>query len=259
MSFGGEKMSLKQICFVGLIALAFCITAASAQDSTLRVYGMGTVQVPADTIIIAFSSQNESDNITLAEASNSELLNKTEKAIISAGVMQDEIVPNRPRGHFTYSKMICNEVNNTTSCSNLAKNVVVQRMIVKMKTSDVNQTQKVIAAAESAGSKATILGYSLNDSSKAIDQARKKALNNAKDRAENYASSVGFTLGKSMEIEEPRYPDIDVGQSYSWDKPRRMSHFGMDHFPRFDRFFGGNCVPEGVAYVTAYVSVAYKI
>jgi uncharacterized protein len=260
ISNGGKKMSSKLICLIWLVALALSAATASAQDSSLCVIGVGTVQVPTDTTIIAVNVQNDSDNLSVAEEANSNLLNQTKNALLAAGVKNEEILPDRFKGRLTSRKVICNTVNNTTTCKDVVLNAATEQIIIKMNTSDVNQTQKVIDAAKAAGAKAATLGYELRDPSNAVDQARKKALENAKAKAEYYASSYGLTLGESMQIEEPTYPDIDIGPSYGWDRPMRMSHmFWMDPFPRMDRFWEDKYIPEGTAEVTAYVSVTYKV
>lgn len=253
-------MSSKLICLMGLMALALCMAQALAQDSSLRVVGVGTVQVPADTVIIGVSVQNISGNFSLAEEANSNLLNLTEESLIAAGVKKEEIMPDRSKRRLTTHKLICNIVNNTTSCQDVTVNAAMEQMVVRLKSSDSNQTQKVIDAAESAGAKADIWGYELSDPSKAVDQARKNALDNARAKAEYYASSYGLTVGNAMEIEESTYPDIEIGPGYRWYKPWRMSHMlWMEPFPRMNRFWADNYIPEGMAEVTAYVSVTYKV
>lgn len=253
-------MSSKLICLITMVALALSVATASAQDSSLRVIGAGTVQVPTDTTIIAVDVLNSSDNLSLAEAATSNMLNQTEEALLAAGVTKDEIMPDRSKGRITSHKVVCNTVNNTSSCKDILFNAATEQMVIKLKTSDVNQTQKVIDAAESAGAKATVLGYELSDPKSAVDQARKKALENAKAKAEYYASSYGLTLGKSMQIEEPTYPDIEIGPSFwggrSWRMDRMM---WMDPFSGLNRFWKDDYIPEGMAEVTAYVSVIYEV
>lgn len=94
----------------------------------------------------------------------------------------------------------------------------------------------MIAATKSTGTDAAIMGYFLSDSSKAMSEARKKALDNAKAKAENYASSSGFSLGKAMKIEKPTYPEIEIGPTHGWEMSREMSHmFWMEPSLRMDR------------------------
>ncbi len=246
----------------GLLILVLCATAAVAENSSLRVIGEGSVLTPADTVIIAVSAQSSDDNATIAAEKNSQLLNETVDALINAGVKDDEIMPGRSKGYMRYHNLICNTENNTTTCEDVVKSLVTERMIVKLKADDENETQRVIEAAKSAGAGADVMGYSLSDPDKAIDEARKKALEDARSQAKNYAESFGFKLGKSFEIEEIAYPDIEIGPSYAndWDMPMRMhGMFWRGGFPHMGRFFGEEYIPEGMAKVTAYVGVNYEV
>ena len=252
-------MSFKLICLIGLVALALCMVTVLAQDNSIRVVGVGAVQAPTDTVIIAVGTQNDGENATLAEARSSELLNRTMDSLIAVGVRDEEIMPDRPKSYMTYHKVICSTMNNTTSCSDVAANIVEERMIIKLKTGDLSRTQKVIDAAKSSDANAAILGYALIDPSKAVDQARKKALDDAKTRAEDFATIFGFSLGKAIDVEEQTYPDIEVGPHYPLDMPWRMKHtFWMRPF-YMKPFFGGNYIPEGMAEVTAYARVTYRV
>ena len=254
-------MSSKLILWLSLAALAFC-AAASAQDSTLRVNGVGSVQVPADTTVIAFYVQNSSHNFTSAQEAASLMLNKTEQALLSAGVSQDEISPQRAKGRITTHKVICNTVNNSTDCHDAIVDAATMRMVVRLNNSDANETKRIIEAAEAAGAEADIWGYELSDPSNALEQARKKALENAKAKAAYYASSYDLTLG-AMQIEEPAYPDIEMGPSYGWERPWGMGRMHwmhwMDPFSDMDRFWRGEYIPEGMAEVTAYVRATYQV
>lgn len=247
---------------VGLLFLfvALCTTAAMAENSSLRVIGAGTVEIPADTVIISVSARSMDDNATIAAEKNSEMLNKTKGALIAAGVEESEIMPGRSKGYMEYHTVVCNTVNNTTTCKDVVTSQVTERMIVRLNTNDENEIEKVVEAAKSAGARVIILGYALNDSDKAVNEARKKALEDAKSRAEDYAAAYGFELGKSIEIEEVGYPNIEIGPSYNWDMPMRMHHgFWRNPFSMMDGFFGENYIPAGMAEVTAYTSVTYEV
>ena len=255
-------MSSKLILWLSLAALALC-AAASAQDSTLRVTGVGSVQVPADTAIIAFYVQNSSANLTSAQEAASLMLNRTEQALLAAGVSKDEIGPHRAKGHITTRKVFCSTVNNSTDCRDVIVDAATMRMVVRLKSSDANETQRVIEAAEAAGAEAAVWGYELSDPSNALEQARKKALENARAKAAYYASSYDLTLGESIQIEEPAYPDIEMGPSYGWERPWRMGRMHWMHwmapFSEMDRFWRDEFIPEGMAEVTAYVRAAYQV
>jgi uncharacterized protein YggE len=249
-----------KLILIGLLFLALCTTAAVAENSSLRVIGIGTVETPADTVIISVSAQSMDDNATIASEKNSEMLNKTRDALIAAGVEEDEIMPGRSKCYAKYRSVVCDTVNNTTTCKRMVTNQVTERMLIKLNTNDENKTKKVIEAAKSSGARAIILGYALSDPGKAVDEARKKAVDDARSRAEDYASAFRFKLGKPIEIEEIRYPNIEIGPSNYWNRPMRMHHRFWKHpFSMTDRFFGGNYIPAGTAEVTAYTGVTYEV
>jgi hypothetical protein len=172
-------------------------------------------------------------------------------------------MPERPKRYAKCYSLEYNTVNNTTTCKRVITNQVTEKVIIRLNTSDGNETQKVIEAAQSPGARAIILGYALNNPDKAIADARKKSLEDARLRAEDYAAAYGFKLGKSIEIEEIRYPGIEIGPSYGWDRPMRMHHhrFRGNRFPMMDRFYGfeGSYIPAGMADVTAYTRVTYEV
>lgn len=254
-----------ELILIGLLFLALSTAAAAEGNGTLRVIGAGTVEVPADTVIILVSAQSMDHNSTIAAENNSVLLNRTKDALIASGVQENEIMPGRPKGYAEYHTVVCNTVNNTTKCEDVVASQVTERMILRLKTSDENETERVIENARSSGARATILGYALSDPDRAVADARKSALEDARSQAEDYAAAFGLKLGKSVGIDEIGYPDIEVGPSYDWDMPMRMhSRLGMDPFSMspfsmMGGFFGGDYIPAGMAEVTAYVSVTYEV
>lgn len=279
-------MSLKSI-FMGLLAIALLAAAAMAQDSSLRVTGTGSVLTDADTTFIAVSSQNSSSNSTAAQQANSRVLAAAEKSLISAGIKDEEMMKDRSRGYSFYHRVVCNTVNNTSSCRDVITNTATERMLVRLKSTDGSRVNQTIAAAESAGADAAVVGYALNDSSAAYEQARKKALDNARARAEDYASAMGYRLGEAAYIEDAAYPDIEMGPSYGWGSWSSGSPWGMhrmwrnsgidgvggswmgrrmtwmDSWPMMDGFLTDymeeDYIPAGKARVTAYVSAEYRV
>jgi uncharacterized protein len=256
-----RELSSKLILCMCLAALALCASAqAQDNDSSLRVTGVGSVQVPADTTIIAFYVQNSSHNFTAAEEAASLMLNQTKEALLAAGVTKEEIGAHLSKGRIKSHKAICTIVNNTTDCRDVMVNAATMRMVVKLNTSDANETQEAIDAAEAIGAEAAILGYELSDPSSGVDQARKKALENAKAKAEYYAGSYGLSLREAIQIDEPEYPDIEIGLGRGWNRPWRMGRMHwMDPSPMMNPFWAGSRIPEAMAEVTAYVRVTYKV
>jgi uncharacterized protein YggE len=94
---------------------------------------------------------------------------------------------------------------------------------------DENRINAALNAARSAGAMAEVSGYSLNDANQSVADARKKAVENAKENAQGMASAAGARLGKVLDISEYAYPNISAA-----DQP-------------------------GMVDVTSYVVVTYEI
>jgi uncharacterized protein YggE len=87
-------------------------------------------------------------------------------------------------------------VNNITTCET-SKSVLIQLL-----TGDQKEIDKIIKAAENSGAVATIARYGLSDPSKAVSDAKNKAVENAMDEAQNRASAAGVKLGKVISISD---------------------------------------------------------
>jgi uncharacterized protein YggE len=74
-----------------------------------------------------------------------------------------------------------------------------------VKIRKLDTASQVLASIVSAGGDATRLNsvsYSIEDDSKLVSDARARAFNDAKDRAQQYAQLSGLSLGKIISISE---------------------------------------------------------
>jgi uncharacterized protein YggE len=190
---------------LGIMALMALCTAAMAQaNPTVTEEAIGTVTLPADITIMTVTTEADNQNTTLAAAEAQDKLNAAEDALIAAGVKREEIFSGQSSGTstFQYSSRVCTKVNNTTICniSNTAANVVARSFSMHINTTDQTRINSIIDAAKSAGATASITGYSLSNYSFAAADAKKKAIDDTKTSAQQDASSVGYNLGKLVDI-----------------------------------------------------------
>jgi uncharacterized protein YggE len=76
---------------------------------------------------------------------------------------------------------------------------------IDVKIRDLSNASKVLALIVSTGGDATRINsvnYSINDDSQLVKDARTRAFNDAKDRADQYAQLSGLKLGKVITISE---------------------------------------------------------
>ena len=247
-------MKIRSVIPLGLMVLLLCMNAVAEDKGSIQVPGVGSIVIPTDTITIAVRAQSSINNTTQATIADDNLLNKTTDALLATGVKEDEILPGHSSGLYTYTNRVCNTVNNTTTCKYETTNQVIEQMTLKMNR-DENKVNKTLEVIKSNGAIGTISGYSLSDTKKVVDEVRKKAIENAQQNAQDYASAYGFTLGKVTGISESPYTDIEIGRS-GGSNP----FFGLHNpFWGLGHFFGRETLQPGIAYVRVYVWVTYEV
>lgn len=224
---------------LGTIFMVAAIAQADSGNPTLTIEGMGTATAPADMVSISVSVTSSNNNMTLAQAEVQEKMSKAIDALKAAGVKDEEIMLDQSsamKSSQYISSNVCRTINNTTVCENSSYGAssLEKSAVIRMKTTDQSRIDSVINAAKSAGADAYAAGYGLSDSSKAVTEARQKAVANAKENAQGMASAAGARLGKVLDISEYGYPDVSMKESSFSGQP-------------------------GTVEVTSYVIVTYEI
>jgi uncharacterized protein len=253
------------VLLLGLIILAAASTSVAAQDSgTLRVVGAATVTVPADTVIIDVTAQSSNNNTTIAAAQAEDRLNKAADALVASGVKKEEIISGRSKGIASYISRTCREANNTTICSDVITRVATVQMEIHLKTRDQGKIDKVLNVSKANKVGAEITGYALSDTSAALSEARKKAVDDARSNAQDYSSALGLKLGKVVQISEQSRPEIGMAMPFGTDHPflmaprmRGRGPFWMDSI--WDMGYGSDFFQSGMMDVTDYVVVTYEV
>lgn len=188
-----------------MILIALSASVVAQENPTVYEVGTGTVTVPADTTYITVSAESSNQNATLAASEAQDMLNRAEDALISAGVKREEILSGQGGSTFSYqgSSRVCRQVNNSTVCdvSNSAANKVTKSFSVKIKTTDQSRIDSIVETAKSIGAIASVTGYGLSDASSVEADARKKAIDDAKSRAQQDVASFGYSLGKLIDAQ----------------------------------------------------------
>lgn len=222
----------------GTIFLVAAVAQADSGNPTLTIAGEGTATAFADTVSISVSVTSNNNNMTVAQAEVGQLMSKAIDALKAAGVKDEEIVPGQSSGVTSYqsTSKVCRVINNTTVCENnsYGASSLEKSAVIRMKTTDQSKIDSIVNAAKSAGADAYVAGYGLSDSSKAVIEARQKAVANAKENAQGMASAAGARLGKVLDISEYGYPDVRMKESSFSGQP-------------------------GTVEVTSYVIVTYEI
>jgi hypothetical protein len=197
---------------LGILLLILPIGASTS--SLLYAAGDGNVTVPADTVTIAVSVASSNENATLAALENAESLNRTLEALQGVGVKREEMLPGRSSSFMgsRSSIRICQRANNTT-CEEVSSNdtKLVTTAWILLGTADGAIVEKVLQTAESQGASAHSK-YSLRDERVAVDQACRRAEDDARSSAEFRASAEGEKLKREIDKIGPFFDILESDQ-----------------------------------------------
>ncbi len=245
-----------------LLSLLILTLSGAAEDApTLTVIGEGKVIVPADTVFVSVSVTAEDENVTLTSIKNAESLNRTIEALIDAGLKRDDVLSGR--GRSVQSIQTSSRVCNNSTCvmvANKAVSRVTDQVTIRFDAEDENLINRCLEAAKAEGAEAEISGYALGDDSEALAEARRKAVEDAEENAEDLASAAGFMLGMRLDIFEPSYPVV-YQQSSGLDPLSlgMMEIFDFSWPDMFDPFDAGVSAEPGMLEVRSQVVVTYEV
>lgn len=169
-------------------------TAAEPEVRQVTVEGSGEVKGTPDTLNVSASIEFTAPDVTGAMNQVSDRQLGVINALVDAGVDRDDIstteVSLQPQFATTDS---------TTIVGYRASNTI------DVKIRQLDAASQALALIISTGGNATRINsvnYSIDDDSQLIRDARSRAFNDAKDRAEQYAQLSGLTLGNVISISE---------------------------------------------------------
>jgi uncharacterized protein YggE len=181
------------------VLLAACgPLAGTTASSGLTVSGTGIVRVQPDMVTISLGVSTRNENIAQAVAENNRVAQEILAAAQAAGVAPDDAQTNS----FTvYSQSQVDEFGNPTGGQ-----VYVVDNTLTVVLRDPSQLGDLLEAVMGAGAN-NIYGVNFNvdDPSPAQDQAREKAVDDARSRAEMIASTAGIALGEVTQISTSYY------------------------------------------------------
>jgi uncharacterized protein len=185
-------------------AAAIAVTALAGCDSTtapppgqnprqVTVVGSGHVEGTPDTLTANVAISFVAADVTAAMNSTNQRQQAVIDALTGAGVDNKDIsttgVSLQPQYGTDGTVIVGYQASNT----------------IDVKIRDLGSASRVLALIVSTGGDATRINsvsYSINDDSKLVKDARTRAFNDAKDRADQYAQLSGLKLGKVISISE---------------------------------------------------------
>ena len=202
------------IRFIVLAAAGLAVASLSACDASsgsaqtpdaatrqVTVVGAGKVQGTPDTLTANVSMEFIAPDVTGAMNQTSERQQALINALVGSGVDRKDIS--------TTQVSLQPQYNTTTA--NTPPTIVGYRASnsIDVKIRQLDSASQALALIVSTGGDATRINsvnYSIEDNSQLVKDARARAFEDAKDRAEQYAQLSGLTLGNVISISEAGGP-----------------------------------------------------
>lgn len=177
--------------FVGPIP--FSVNSVSTQKSTtFDVTGEGKVTVKPDVASVTVGIQAKGASVKLAQDQINTTINNVSEAVKNLGVDSKDIQTTNYNINPEYDYTAGQKIKGYTASTNL-----------QIKVRQVDKVNEVIdnATANGANQVGGIF-FDVDDKTKAENEAREKAVEDAKKKAENAAKIAGFRLGRIVNYSE---------------------------------------------------------
>lgn len=172
----------------------FSVTSVTTtKTDTFSVTGEGKVGVPPDIAVISAGVQAQAATVKLAQDQLNKAIDAVGAAVKKAGVADKDIQTSDYNISPTYDYAARTpRITGYQASSNLT-----------IKVRAIDNANAVIDAATAAGANQIGgISFDVDDKTKAQNQAREKAVADAKSKAENAARIAGFSLGKIINYSE---------------------------------------------------------
>jgi uncharacterized protein YggE len=172
--------------------------APGANPRQVTVLGSGQVQGVPDTLTAGVGIESTAADVTAAMNQTNDRQQAVINALVGAGLDRKDISTTEVTLQPEYSSPA--PPNGTATITGYRATNAIQ---VKIHPTDA--ASRLLALIVSTGGDATRISsvsYSIADDSQLVKDARARAFNDAKDRADQYAQLAGLRLGKVLSISE---------------------------------------------------------
>lgn len=194
-------MLASAFALAGLIVPGQSASAADALPRVVTVSGQGEVKARPDIATISTGVTSDASTAKAAFAKNNEAMASVLAALKKAGVDDDDIQTSGFSVSPIYSQVQPGQSGTPRITSYQVSNQVTARVV------DLGKLGSTLDALVLAGSnQINGITFDLKDQKSALDGARKKAIADARSRAELYAAAAGTSVGGVVQISEVSMP-----------------------------------------------------
>ncbi len=163
------------------------------EANTVTISGQGKVLAKSDIGQIDLSVVTQAASVSAAVTENNDKMNKITKALKDLGIAEDDLK--------TASYNVNPSYQYTAGKSTIIGYEVNQTLQVKIR--DLNKASQVLEKAASSGANQVgSLSFTIDDTEKLKEEARKQAIEKAKKKAEEMEKALGIRLGKIIGFNE---------------------------------------------------------
>lgn len=194
------------------------LPTADPSTRQVTVVGTGEVQGRPDTLNAQVSIEATAPDVTAAMNQTSDRMQAVINALVGSGIDRNDIATT----NVTLQPQYGGGVNNPTIVAYQASNSI------NVKIRNLNNASQTLGLIGTTGGEATRINsvsFAIDDDSQLVKDARTRAFDDAKDRAEQYAQLAGLTLGDVISISE------SAGTTPPTPPPAPMPRAAMEAVP----------------------------
>jgi uncharacterized protein YggE len=189
-------------CLIAAACIAIASPAfAQSEPPSISVSGQATVSAAPDLAEIEAGVTTEAKTARAASEANAKAMNAVLAALKSGGIAQKDVQTSQ----VSLQPQMTSRNNNSSAPPQITGYRATNHVSVTLR--DIAKIGDTIDALVTAG--ANDIGgisFSVSQSSKLLDEARAKAIDDAHRKAAIYAQSAGVTLGAPLSISEAGVP-----------------------------------------------------
>lgn len=222
-----------------LLAMGAMGAALADEETKLTVSGNGTVLIESDLAVISMGVREVAKDVLEAQASVNGKIASIREALLDAGVKEDQINTDAISIYANYDYSGSTEmVIGYTAYNSLS-----------VRTTDIENVGKLIDAAFAAGANTLDnVQFTVQDDSKAQEQALTMAVEDARRKADVLAAAVGKSVASIQSLAETSV--------YTYDS---MRNFGTAEMAMSDSAGAGTMVQAALIEVNANVTMELEL
>jgi uncharacterized protein YggE len=199
--------AVRLVAFAGVAGLLFATPALADSDfpPAISVTGEATISAPPDLAQIDAGVASDAKTAREASDANNAAMAKVLQALKTANIDDKDIQTSRLSLQPQFAQPSASRPGPSAITGYRASNHVTVKLRDVAKVAGVIDTLVAAGANEIGG-----INFTVSQASKLLDEAREKAVADARRKAEIYARAAGVTLGAPLSISEGGAPVIPM-------------------------------------------------